>query len=53
MPVGRVQYLYMKPLSFLEFLDTVGENRTRKIIETSSWENLPSPAIHKHLINLK
>jgi len=52
MPVGRVQYLYMKPLSFLEFLDTVGESRTRKIIETSSWENLPSPAIHKHLISL-
>lgn len=52
MPVGRVQYLYMKPLSFLEFLDTIGENRTRKIIETSTWDNLPSPAIHEHLISL-
>jgi len=44
MPVGRVQYLYMKPLSFLEFLDTVGETRTRKVIETSSWDKLPAPA---------
>jgi predicted AAA+ superfamily ATPase len=52
MPVGRIQYLYMKPLSFLEFLDAVGENRTRKIIETSTWYNLPSLAIHQHLISL-
>ncbi|MCK5820742.1 MAG: ATP-binding protein [Bacteroidales bacterium] len=52
MPVGRVQYLYMKPLSFLEFLDSIGENRSRKIIETSTWDNLPSPVIHKHLISL-
>lgn len=52
MPVGRVQYLYMKPLSFLEFLDTVGETRTRKVIETSSWDKLPAPAIHQHLLSL-
>ncbi len=52
MPVGRVQYLYMKPLSFLEFLDNIGESRTRNVIETFSWDNLPSPAIHKHLISL-
>ena len=52
MPVGRVQYLYMKPLSFLEFLDNVGEYRTRNVIETPTWDNLPSPAIHGHLISL-
>ena len=52
MPVGRVQYLYMKPLSFLEFLDAVGENRTRKIIENSTWDNLPPLPIHRHLISL-
>jgi len=52
MPVGRIQYLYMKPLSFLEFLDAIGENRTRKVIENSSWDDLPSPVIHKHLISL-
>jgi len=42
----------MKPLSFLEFLDATGEQRSRKIIETSSWDNLPSPAIHDHLLAL-
>jgi len=52
MPVGRIQYLYMKPLSFLEFLNAVGENRTRKIIENSAWDNLPSLTIHQHLISL-
>jgi len=52
MPVGRVQYLYMKPLSFLEFLDAIGENRSRKIIETLAWDNLPSPPVHQHLLTL-
>jgi predicted AAA+ superfamily ATPase len=52
MPVGRIQYICMKPLSFLEFLNAVGENRSRHIIESCSWDNLPSPAIHEHLIPL-
>jgi len=52
MPVGRIQYIYMKPLSFLEFLDAVGEKKSRKIIEACSWDNLPSTAIHEHLISL-
>ncbi len=52
MPVGRIQYLFMKPLSFLEFLDAIGENRSRDIIEKSSWDNLPSSSIHNHLISL-
>lgn len=52
MPVGRIQYIYMKPISFLEFLDAVGENKSRQIIETCSWDNLPSLAIHEHLISL-
>ncbi len=52
MPVGRVQCIFMKPLSFVEFLDAVGESRSRKIIESSSWDILPSPAIHDHLLSL-
>ena len=27
-------------------------NNARNVIETSTWENLPSPAIHRHLISL-
>ncbi len=52
MPVGRIQYLYMKPLSFFEFLENTGESRTRKLIENASWDNLPSPSIHSHLLKL-
>ncbi len=52
MPVGRVQYLYMKPLSFLEFLDAIGENRSRKIIEALAWDSLPSLAVHQHFLSL-
>lgn len=52
MPVGRVQYLYMKPLSFLEFLDAIGENKSRKVIEDLGWDKPPSLAIHQHLISL-
>jgi predicted AAA+ superfamily ATPase len=50
MPVGRVQYLYMKPLSFLEFLDAVGENRSRQIIENTGWDSPVNPAVHDHLL---
>ncbi|MEN8265170.1 MAG: AAA family ATPase [Nitrospirota bacterium] len=52
MPVGRIQYVYMKPLSFLEFLDAVGESRARKTIETLTWDNLPSLPVHQHLTSL-
>jgi predicted AAA+ superfamily ATPase len=52
MPVGRIQYIFMKPLSFLEYLDAMGENKSRQIIETLTWDNLPSAAIHKHLLSL-
>jgi len=52
MPVGRIQYLYMKPLSFVEFLDAMGESRARDVIESSNWSSLPSPAIHQHLLSL-
>jgi len=52
MPVGRVQYLYMKPLSFLEFLDAAGENRAREIIENTGWDNPVNPVVHDHLLSL-
>ena len=31
-PVGRVQYIYLQPLSFGEFLDALNENILRKYI---------------------
>jgi len=32
MPVGRIQYLFMYPMTFGEFLDAVGEQRARHSI---------------------
>jgi predicted AAA+ superfamily ATPase len=52
MPVGRVQYLYMKPLSFLEFLDAAGENRSREIIENTGWDSPVNTVVHDHLLSL-
>ncbi len=52
MPVGRVEYLYMRPLSFLEFLDALGESRLRKMIENVRWDYLPQPVIHDRLVSL-
>ncbi|HLP62363.1 MAG TPA: AAA family ATPase [Candidatus Deferrimicrobium sp.] len=52
MPVGRIQYLYMKPLSFCEFLDAAGEHNARELIENITWENLPNETIHQYLVTL-
>ncbi|MCK4401383.1 ATP-binding protein [bacterium] len=53
MPVGRIQYLYMKPLSFGEFMDATGNYRLRKLLGTVKWDNTPlKTAVHKNLISL-
>jgi len=50
MPVGRVQYLYMFPLSFGEFLDALGEESLHKFIsDISNLAKLPE-SLHKKLI---
>ena len=52
MPVGRVQYLYLQPLSFIEFLDAVGENALAgHIADLSNIKNIPE-VIHEKLIGL-
>ena len=51
MPVGRIQYVYLKPLSFLEFLDALGEEKIRNMIENLSKNNLPSKVIHEHILS--
>ena len=52
MPVGRVQYLHMKPLSFLEFLDAIKENKLRKFIENLKLDSTINDAIHNKLISI-
>jgi uncharacterized protein len=49
MPVGRVQYMYLYPLSFGEFLDTVGEVELRNFIQKhEKLEKIPE-ALHVKL----
>ena len=50
MPVGRVQTLHMRPLSFAEFLLAMGEERARRRLETNLAE-MPG-AMHEHLLPL-
>ncbi len=49
MPVGRVQYLYLNPMSFGEFLDAMGENFLHQhILKPSSIEKI-SDELHQKL----
>ncbi len=49
MPVGRIQYLYMYPLSFGEFLDALGETELRHYIsDYSGLKKLPR-SLHEKL----
>ncbi|MDR0962096.1 MAG: AAA family ATPase [Mediterranea sp.] len=44
-PVGRVQYVAMRPCSFLEFLDGIGES-----FDKESVENLQADKIHERVM---
>jgi uncharacterized protein len=48
-PVGRVQYLYMKPMSFVEFLNALGEKNAVSFISEGDLIKTGS-AIHEHLL---
>ncbi|MBN1684786.1 MAG: AAA family ATPase [Gammaproteobacteria bacterium] len=52
MPVGRVQSLYMKPLSFVEFLTASNNQQLLEQIEEATLEKKLSHAIHQLLLNL-
>ena len=50
-PVGRVEFLYMYPLSFLEFLEAQGANLLiQKIISHNDINQSMSELIHKKLL---
>jgi predicted AAA+ superfamily ATPase len=51
-PVGKVNFLDLHPLTFLEFLDALGESRYRKVLEeTKDFRPYPQP-FHEELIDL-
>ena len=49
MPVGRVQYIYLFPLSFSEFLEAIGEATLRDHISDPTHLRLIPDALHQKL----
>lgn len=52
MPVGRVQFFYVKPLSFKEFLNAKGLTKLRLFIEEVDWKTAIPEPIHQQLLGL-
>lgn len=52
MPVGRVQFLYMRPLSFGEFLDASGNEKLRAYLKTIDMKTGIEEVIHNKLLQL-
>ena len=51
-PVGKVNFLHLYPMKFMEFLDAMGESRYRKLIENVDRLVPITEAFHLHLIDL-
>jgi uncharacterized protein len=51
-PVGRIQFLYLKPLSFYEFALALGKSSYLDVITGSSLETPCSPEIHDEMLKL-
>ncbi len=51
-PVGKVNLLYLYPMTFLEFLDAMGESRYRKLLENIDALVPITEAFHLHLIDI-
>lgn len=52
MPVGRVEYLHMGPMTFTEFLDAVDETKLASLIRNFNYKDKIDPVIHSRLMNL-
>lgn len=52
MPVGRVEFAYMYPMSFYEFLSAIDEEQLVKYLENFSLENEISLPVHNKLLGL-
>jgi len=50
MPVGRIGYMYLEPLSFEEFLEAIGRQELRTYLQTYHLKKEIPDALHKELI---
>lgn len=51
-PVGRVDFLYMRPMSFMEYLEALGEHKTVQLIKSISLHNPIDLTTHQKLLSL-
>lgn len=51
-PVGRIEYLFMQPLSFKEFLIAVDKSGLRDFLEQADTSSAVPEVIHKELLSL-
>ena len=51
-PVGKVNFLHMHPLSFMEFLSALGHEKLREHLESLTKTHSIEEALHLKLINL-
>ena len=52
MPVGRVEYAYMHPLTFFEFLQAIGEDELLEYLENLSLDDSVAQGIHERALKL-
>ena len=52
MPVGRISYLHLEPLSFEEFLDAQGKQLLIEFLVNYQWQDTIPLAIHQQLMDL-
>ncbi len=52
MPVGRIEYLHMGPMTFTEFLEALGESKLVSIIRAFNIGDQIAPFIHNRLLEL-
>ncbi|MBN1413037.1 MAG: ATP-binding protein [Spirochaetales bacterium] len=50
--VGRIEYSYLYPLSFLEFLDASGKQGLRETVKSAGYDRPVDPVFHKNLLDL-
>jgi uncharacterized protein len=52
MPVGRVMYCHVGPLTFFEFLDASGNENLREALRTAAAGGMLSPRLHARALEL-
>jgi len=52
MPVGRVQYLHIGPMTFTEFLNALGEDKLHQIVTHYQLGQKINPLAHQRLLQL-